>query len=78
MRIRYLPAWKLGLVHLEIPRHIYYRRVGAYDLLGQAYSAVNAEIAARGLVPTGLSLEIYERWNDDTAKLVTELLIGLN
>ena len=67
----------LEQVDLVIPRYIYYRHVGAYDLLGQAYSTVNAEIAAKGQVTTGLSLEIYRHWSEDTAKLVTELLIGL-
>ncbi len=70
-------SWGLEQVDLVIPRYIYYRHVGAYDLLGQAYSSVNAEIAAKGLVTTGLSLEIYGHWSEDPAKLVTELLIGL-
>jgi hypothetical protein len=70
-------AWGLEQVDLAIPRYIYYRHVGAYDLLGQAYSNMNAEIAAKGLVRTGLSLEIYGHWCEDTAKLVTEILIGL-
>ena len=71
------PSWGLEQVDLLIPRYIYYRHVGAYDLLGQAYSCVNAEIAAKELVTTGLSLEIYGHWSEDSAKLVTELLIGL-
>ena len=70
-------SWGLEQVDLVIPRYIYYRHVGAYDLLGQAYSSVNAEIAAKGLETTGLSLEIYGHWSEDSAKLVTELLIGL-
>jgi hypothetical protein len=70
-------SWGLEQVDLVIPRYIYYRHVGAYNLLGQAYAAVDAEIAARGLVPSGLSLEIYGHWSEDPAKLVTELLIGL-
>jgi effector-binding domain-containing protein len=60
-----------------IPRYIYYRHVGPYDLLGQAYSSVNAEIASKVLATTGLSLEIYGHWSKDPAKLVVELLIGL-
>ena len=70
-------SWGLEQVSLVIPRYIYYRHVGAYDLLGQAYSSVNAEIASKGLVTTGLSLEIYGHWSEDPAKLVVELLIGL-
>jgi hypothetical protein len=70
-------SWGLEQVDLVIPRYIYYRHVGAYDLLGQAYSSVNAEITAKGLVTSGLSLEIYGHWSEDTANLVTELLIGL-
>jgi hypothetical protein len=70
-------SWGLEQVDLVIPRYIYYRHVGAYDLLGQAYASVNAEIAAKGLVTSGLSVEIYGHWSQDSAKLVTELLIGL-
>jgi effector-binding domain-containing protein len=70
-------SWGLEQVDLVIPCCIYYRHEGSYDLLGQAYARVNAEIVARGLVTTGLSLEIYGHWSEDPAKLVTELLIGL-
>ena len=69
-------SWGLEQVDLVIPHYIYFRHIGAYDLLGEAYSTVNAEIAARGLVTSGLSLEIYGHWSEDSAKLVTELLIG--
>ena len=70
-------SWGLEQVDLVIPRYIYYRHVGAYDLFGQAYASVNAEIAAKGLETTGLSLESYGHWSQDSTKLVTELLIGL-
>ena len=70
-------SWGLEQFDLVIPRYIYYRHAGAYDLLGQAYARVNAEIAAQGLVTTGLSLEIYGHWSEDSSQLVTELLIGL-
>lgn len=71
------PSWGLEQVDLLIPRCVYYCHVGAYDLLGRAYAGVDEEIAARGLGTTGLSLEIYGHWNEDPAKLVTELLIGI-
>jgi hypothetical protein len=71
------PAWGLEPLDLVIPRYIYYRHGGAYDLLGQAYANVDAEIAAKGLVTTGLSLEIYGHWSEDPAQLITELLIGI-
>ncbi len=71
------PAWGLEQVDLALPRYIYYRHTGAYDLLGQAYARVAAEITARGLATSGMSLEIYGHWNEDPAQLVTELLIGL-
>jgi hypothetical protein len=70
-------SWGLEQVDLVMPRYVYYRHVGAYDLLRQAYASVNAEIAAQGLVTTGTSLEIYGHWTEDSAKLVTELLVGL-
>lgn len=67
----------LEQVDLIIPRTLYYRHVGAYDLLGGTYAAMNAEMTAKGLAATGLSLEIYGHWSEDTSKLVTELLIGI-
>ncbi len=70
-------SWGLEQVDLVMPRYLYYRHVGAYDLLGQAYATMNAEIAAKGLARTGLSVEIYGHWSEDLAKLVTELLIGV-
>jgi hypothetical protein len=67
----------LEQLDLVIPRYIYYRHDGSYELLGQAYSTVNAEITASGQATSGLSLEIYGHWSEDTSRLVTELLIGL-
>jgi hypothetical protein len=67
----------LEQVDLFIPRYVYYRHVGPYDLLGQAYSSMNAEIAAKGLVTSGLSLEIYGHHSPDPAQSVVELFIGL-
>jgi effector-binding domain-containing protein len=72
------PSWGLEQVDLVLPRYLYYRHVGTYDLLGEAYSQIDEAIDAKGLERTGLSLEIYGHWDDNPAKLVTEILIGIH
>jgi hypothetical protein len=71
------PSWGLERVDLVIPRYLYYRHVGPYDLLAGVYRRIDAEIDVKGLTRTGQSLEIYGHWNDNPSELVTEILIGL-
>jgi effector-binding domain-containing protein len=69
--------WGLAEMNLKIPRYAYYRHVGAYDLLGEAYRTIQRDLDARGLKTTELSLEIYGHWNENPAKLVTEIIHAL-
>jgi effector-binding domain-containing protein len=71
------PSWGLERVDLLIPTCLYCRHVGPYDLLPAVYKQIAAEIDSQGLASSGLSLEIYGHWDEDPAKLITEILIGL-
>jgi effector-binding domain-containing protein len=45
---------------------------GPYDRLGDAYAALAAWLAARGLA-SRLQWEVYGDWSDDPAKLRTDV-----
>ncbi len=64
-------------IPVRLEKHAYCKHVGPYDRLGDAYAAVNKEIATRGLSSSGLSIERYGDWTADETKLETELFIGL-
>jgi len=51
--------------------------VGPYDGLGVAHAAVRAWCAAEAHTIVGPAWEIYGDWNDDPAKLETEVLYRL-
>ena len=72
-----LAVWGLAEMRVSFPRYAYCRHAGSYDLLGEAYQFITKEIAARGLATSAMSMEIYGHWNEDAAKLVTEILVAL-
>jgi effector-binding domain-containing protein len=49
------------------------RHVGPYSKLSQAYAAALAWCSRNGYRTTGVSWEIYGHWNDDPAKLETDV-----
>ena len=64
-------------VPVELGRYAYYKHVGPYDGLRQAYSAIDDAIASRGLTRSGVAVEKYGDWTEDASKLVTEVFVGL-
>ncbi len=64
-------------IPVRFEEYAYYKHVGPYDRLSEAYAAMKAEIAARGLPQNGLSMERYGDWTDDSSKLETDIFIGL-
>jgi len=50
---------------------------GDYGQMKTTYDALYAEVKARGLKLTPLSLEIYGDWSDDPAKVRTDLYLYL-
>jgi len=50
---------------------------GDYGQMKTTYDALHAEVKARGLKLTPLSLEIYGDWSDDPAKVRTDIYLYL-
>ena len=69
----------VGLVPMDIvlERYAYYKHVGPYTALPEAHAQMAGEIRARSLVHAPPVIEIYGHWNEDPAKLVTELIYPL-
>ena len=68
-----------GLESREIvlQRYASYTYVGPYSALPDVNAQVKAEIHARSLVTAWPMIEIYGHWNEDPAKLETELIYPL-
>ena len=64
-------------VPVRFERHAYYKHIGPYDRLGEAYAAIKRQIAELGLNQTGDYVEKYGHWTDDSDKLETEIFAGL-
>lgn len=62
---------------VRLNKYAYYKHIGPYSLLKQAYDAMNAEIARLGLKTKPPFLEIYGHWTNDESKLETEIVMGL-
>lgn len=65
---------ELELRRIELDHYAYYRHVGPYEQIPQAYAAMRAEVERLGMRFTQPGLEIYGHWNDDPQQLVTEIL----
>jgi len=65
------------LVHAPGGRVITATHWGDYGQMKTTYDALHAEVKARGLKLTPLSLEIYGDWSDDPAKVRTDLYLYL-
>jgi hypothetical protein len=68
-----------GLAAREIvlERYAYYKHVGPYAALADAHAQMAAEIRARSLVQSSPVIEIYGHWNEDPAKLETEIIYAV-
>ena len=65
-------------IPVHFGRYAYYKHIGPYDRLSEAYAALDGEIARRELSRNGVSVEKYGDWTEDSSKLETEIFIGLN
>ena len=59
---------------IELERYVYYKHVGPYSALPDTHGQIVAEIRARSLVSAYPVIEIYGHWNEDPAKLETEII----
>lgn len=64
-------------VPVRFESYAYYKHIGSYERLGEAYAALKNEIADRGLTQSGDYVEKYGHWTDDSSKLETEIFAGL-
>lgn len=62
---------------VRLDRYAACKHVGPYHLLSQTGDAMKAELRKRGLVSGPPYIEVYGHWNDDPAKLETELIHAL-
>lgn len=62
---------------INMNRYAYYKHIGSYSGLGQAYAKMRAYLAENNLKPISPGLEIYGHWNQDETKLETEILMCL-
>jgi effector-binding domain-containing protein len=63
----------LELFHLPSCRAAHTTHVGPYQELPAAHQAVHAWLRAEGQREVGLNWEVYGDWDDDPAKLVTDV-----
>jgi len=68
---------QLEPLEFELPRYLKHVHVGPYQELPQKWKDLKAELAIRGEVIGSPSLEIYGHHCDDSSKLETTILIGL-
>ncbi|SDW12265.1 GyrI-like domain-containing protein [Paenibacillus sp. CF384] len=68
-----------GLESLTVTlhEHAYYKHVGPYDRLGEAYDAIHAELQALGKIASRPLVELYGHWSDDPAKLETDIYMKI-
>src|SRR3569833_1279439 len=62
---------------INMNRYAYYKHLGPYSGLAQAYTKMRAYLAENNLKAVSPGLEIYGHWNQDESKLETEILMGL-
>jgi len=62
---------------LTFTKYAYYKHIGPYSLIKQAYQAMIDEIKMQGFESCLPNVEIYGHWTNDESKLETELLMGL-
>jgi hypothetical protein len=68
---------QLEPLELTLQRHMKHVHTGPYQALPQKWNDLKAELAARGELIGSPSLEIYGHHCDDSSKLETTILIGL-
>ena len=68
---------RLEPLEFELHRYLKHVHVGPYQELPAKWKALKAEVTARGEVMSLPSLEIYGHHSDESSKVETTILIGL-
>ena len=67
----------LELKQINLTKYAYYKHIGPYSLLAQAYLKMRTYLSNNNLETCLPSLEIYGHWNQNESKLETEILMCL-
>jgi effector-binding domain-containing protein len=67
----------LEIKKINLPNYAYWKHVGSYTKLKDAYSAMHSELEKRGTSFYYPFLEIYGHWTNDETKLETEIIFSL-
>ena len=68
----------LEMKQINLSKYAYYKHVGPYSGLANAYAKIRAYLAEKNLKPGYPGLEIYGHWSPDESKLETEIIMSLN
>ncbi|AZN41505.1 GyrI-like domain-containing protein [Paenibacillus albus] len=58
---------------ITLRSYAHFKHIGPYDRLCDAYDRIRAAAAASGLKVTQPGIEVYGHWNEDSAKLETDI-----
>jgi effector-binding domain-containing protein len=72
------PDTKMELKNINLSQYAYWKHIGPYTKLKDAYSAMHNELEKRGISFYYPFLEIYGHWTNDETKLETEILFSLH
>ncbi len=64
----------LEFKYVEFTKYAYYKHIGSYSLISEAYTQMAQELDSRGIQHHIPMVEIYGHWQPDETKLVTELI----
>jgi effector-binding domain-containing protein len=68
---------EMELRNIHLPEYAYWKHVGPYSKLKEAYSNMHRELEKRNIPFYFPFLEIYGHWTPDENKLETEILFAL-
>jgi hypothetical protein len=76
VELKNTPPSEVGLEPLKIhlPKYVYYRHIGPYNKIPEAFSSLSREMEKEGVKTCLPYLEIYGHWTPDETKLETEML----
>ena len=73
-----LPAdSKMGSKKIDLSNYAYWKHIGPYSKLKDAYDGMHSELEKRKLSFYYPFLEIYGHWTNDETKLETEIIFSL-
>jgi effector-binding domain-containing protein len=71
------PDINMELKKINLSKYAYWKHIGSYNKLKDAYSAMHSELEKRKISFYFPFLEIYGHWTADETKLETEILFAL-